>query len=242
MKTITAYKFVNEDMKSKNGDQKWEVGKWYKHEGELSICSSGFHACESPLSSLKYPYGDRWFEVEAGGKIIREGGTVVASEMRLVRELDVKKILVPFSYLCARRNLENFEKVFPNDDRPRKAIEAAEAYANCPCEKHKVASQFAFLSAESAKSAAWSMARSADSAAWSAARSAESAVQSAKSAASSAAWSAASSAKSAASSAASSAESAARSAVPTASSVARSAEFAERKWQEEQLKELIRKV
>ena len=188
MKTITAYKFVKEDMKSKNGDQKWEVGKWYKHEGELSICSSGFHACESPLSSLEYVYGDRWFVVEARGKIIRDGNKFVASEMRLVRELDVKKILVPFSYLCARRTLENFEKIFPKDDRPRKAIEAAEAYAKCPCEKHR------------------SAALSVESAAWSAARSAESAVRSAMSAASaktsyaawSAAWSAALSADSAA--------------------------------------------
>ena len=203
MKTITAYKFVNEDMKSKNGDQKWEVGKWYRHEGGLSACSSGFHACESPLNSLEYVYGDRWFVVEARGKIIRKGDKFVASEMRLVRELDVKKILVPFSYLCARRTLGNFEKVFPKDDRPRKAIEAAEAYVKCPCEKHEVAAQSAYLSANSAKSVAWS----AESAAWSA--------------------------DSAVSSESLSAEE------PAVRSTVRSAE---RKWQEEQLKELIRKV
>ena len=231
MKTITAYKFVKEDMKSKNGDQKWEVGKWYRHEGGLSAYSSGFNAYESPLGSLKYPYGDRWFVVEAGGKIIRKGDKVVASEMRLVRELDVKKILVPFSYLCARRTLENFEKVFPKDDRPRKAIEAAEAYAKCPCEKHRSAADSAVWSAVD------SMYLSVESAAWSAARSAESAVRSAMSAASAktsyAAWTAAWSADSAVSSESLSAEE------PAVRSTVRSAE---RKWQEEQLKELIRKV
>jgi hypothetical protein len=33
-KTIIGYKFIQEDMKSKNGNHTWEVGKWYKHEGE----------------------------------------------------------------------------------------------------------------------------------------------------------------------------------------------------------------
>ena len=232
MKTITAYKFVNEDMKSKNGDQKWEAGKWYKHEGKLSMCSSGFHACESPLSSLKYVYGDRWFEVQARGKIVRKGDKVVASAMRLVRELDVETLLVPFSYLCARRVLKNFEEVFPNDDRPRKAIEATEAYVKCPCEKHKVAARSA------ARSAAWSVSLSVAWSANSAASFARSAARSAEFAARSAASFAAESARSA-DSAAWTAALSAKSAILSAEESAKSAE---RKWQKEQLKELIRKV
>jgi hypothetical protein len=106
---------------------------------------------------------------------------------------------VKLAVFSARLCLSAFEKVYPKDDRPRKAIEAAEAYISNPCEKTKSA-------ARSAESAAWSArsAASAASAAWSAARSAESAASAARSAAGaeSAAWSAESAAWSAAWSAA----------------------------------------
>jgi len=87
---------------------------------------------------------------------------------------------------CAEMVLENYEKQYPGDDRPRKAIEAARNYKD----------KSAAWSAWSARSAAWSAAWSAWSAAWSA-RSAESAVWSAAESAESAAWSAESAAESA---------------------------------------------
>ena len=70
MKTIKAFKFITSDMKSKNGDHVWEIGKWYKYEGKLELCNKGFHACLTPQQSLDYIYGDKWFIIEARGNII----------------------------------------------------------------------------------------------------------------------------------------------------------------------------
>jgi len=113
-----------------------------------------------------------------------------------------KKQSVQLAVFSARLCLEVFENEFPDDDRPRKAIEAAEAYIKNPCEQTKSAAWSAAWSAESARSAAsasWSAgaAWSAASAAWSArraasaARAAWSAGAASAASAASAAWSAA---------------------------------------------------
>src|SRR6185369_15521232 len=103
--------------------------------------------------------------------------------LRVVIHNDVDKI----ARYCAMKCLNNFEQCYPNDMRPRKAIEACLQFANGEITQDELKS--AAESAESAESAAWSAAWSAArSAAWSAA---ESAAESAWSAAESAAESAA---------------------------------------------------
>jgi hypothetical protein len=193
-KTIRGYKFITDEMKSSNGDCTWKLNEWKTHNGKIELCSSGFHACRTALQSLSYVYGNRWFIVEASGDINeKEGDKFVSSEMRLIKELPVKEIVVKFSCVCARRSLKNFKKQFPNDKRPEEAIQAAEDYMfkKITLEELNVKMSAAW-SAEgaarsAARSAAWSAARSAArSAAWSA----ESAAWSAESAARSAAWSA----------------------------------------------------
>ena len=226
------YKFLVKGMKSSSGNQKWKLGKWTKFDGELQICRAGFHSCDTPLKSLDFVLGDIWAIVESRGSHLTDKEKQVWEEMRIVKKLGVKRILVRFALLCVSRSLHYFEEEYPDDKRPRQALEAVEAYVKNPSPRNRSAARSAARSAESAarsaesaaRSAAWSAARSAAwSAAWSAARSAESAAWSA-------AWSAArSAARSAAWSAARSAESAARSA----------ARSAERRWQEETLLGLI---
>ena len=122
--------------------------------------------------------------------------------------------------MCARSVLPNFESVFPDDNRPRKAIETRERWILDPNSVTDIELESVRLAARlAARSAAWS-ARSARSAARSAAESARSAAWSAAESARSAAWSAAESAawsaRSARSAAWSAAESAAWSAVESA--------------------------
>ncbi|MBW2999218.1 hypothetical protein KY339_00975 [Candidatus Woesearchaeota archaeon] len=53
----------------------------------------------------------------------------------LFTELMTKKQCVEIAIFSARLVLDVFEKEHPNDDRPRKAIEAAEAYLKNPTEE-----------------------------------------------------------------------------------------------------------
>ena len=166
--TITGYKFVKSDMRSANGSEPpWVLGEWRKHEGKLKPCESGYHASPTALESLQYTLGDRWFVVEAKGKVKKDGNKFVASEMRLVKEIPAKVVAVRFALASARRCLDKFEVKYPEDNRPRQAIEAAEAWVNDQTEEKRSA----------AWSAAESAARSAASAAWSAESAARSAEQ-----------------------------------------------------------------
>ena len=176
---MIGYKWLTSENKSINGDKiSWKKSIWVKREPKrLQLCKYGLHASKTPLQSLGYVYGDKWWVVEAKGKIINTDDKFVASEMKIIKRLPVKKILVKFAVLCAKRCLTNYEKEYPNDDRPRKAIEAAENYVKNPTKENESA-------AWSAGSAAWSAgsARSAAGSARSAAWSARSAARSAGSA------------------------------------------------------------
>ena len=147
-KTIKGYKFIQSDMSSRNGGTKWIIGKWKRHDGGIEMCAKGFHACETAYQSLSYVYGDKWFIVEARGNILKDTNKFVASEMRLIKEIDVKKVLVPFACIVAKRSLANFEKKYPNDKRPREAIDAALKYAKNPTEANRSAAYSAADSAE----------------------------------------------------------------------------------------------
>jgi hypothetical protein len=251
-KELVGYKFVTSDLKSKNGVCQWVIGEWKHHDGELSMCESGLHASPTPLDSLQYTYGDRWFIVAAKGILGKvEGDKFVCSDMKLVQEIPVAKVLVPFAIACALRCYGNWKKEYPKDDRVEKAILAAEKCFRDPSpENVEAAWSAAWSAARSAESAVWSAESAAWSAAWSAASAARSAERSAARSAESAAWSAersaARSAESAAWSAASAARSAERSAARSAESAAWSAASAarnaEKQWQQRLLHRLIRKA
>ena len=199
-KSIKGYKFITSNMKSKEGDCLWKVGEW-KHEDNIDLCKKGLHACRTALQSLKYIYGDKWFIVEAKGKILEaEGDKFVATDMKLIKEIPIDKVVKRFALFCAKDCLKNYEKEYPKDNRVSECIRITELYLDGKATLKELNAAWsaawsaAELAAESAaelaaESAAWS----ARSAAWSAAESARSAAESARSARSarSAAWSAA---------------------------------------------------
>jgi hypothetical protein len=86
-KTIKAYKGFDKDLKCR-GFQ-YEIGKKYKHKGEIKACKSGFHACENPLDVLEY-YGDidcRFCEVEQSGELSQETNKIASYEITIKAEI-----------------------------------------------------------------------------------------------------------------------------------------------------------
>ena len=197
-KTIKRWKFLHRGFKSSQGEIKWKIGKWAKPIKDLEICEQGYHCSKGIYQAFSYVQGQILALVECKGKHQSQDDKEVWETMRVIKAYRwTKKDSVSLAVFAARLCLDNFERAYPNDKRPREAIEAAERFIKYPTRSNKEAAESA------ARSAAWSAARSA---AWSAARSAAWSAESA-------AWSAAWSAESAARSAAWSAESAARSAI-----------------------------
>ena len=215
------YKFLNltgNEIKSNSGDTAWKVGEWQTHKSNIDICHSGFHCSPTILDALSYVKGEILAIVEVKGKSDKQNDKSVHEQMRITKAYYWQKSdSVALSIYAAELCISNYEKLYPDDNRPRKAIEAAKNYLKNPTEANRSAAESAAESA--ARSAAWS-ARSA----WSAA---ESAWLAAWSAAEAAAWSAAESAAwLAAESAGLAAERAAESAARSAAWSARSARSA----------------
>ena len=178
----TKYKFLNLRSKkivSKHGNLEWKIGEW-QHVDRLDICNSGLHCSDKIYQAFSYVQGEVLAIVEVKGKSIKEDDKSAWTDMRIIKAYKwTKKDSVSLAIFSAELCLKEFEKQYPDDKRPREAIEAARAVL---ANDTKAARSAAWSAARSAESAARSAAWSAESAAWSAARSAaRSAAESAES-------------------------------------------------------------
>ena len=216
------WKFLREKegrIASEYDGSEWTIGVRRSVPTPIRECE-GLNCCPMIADAMGYVQGEFLAEVEIGGVQITGDDKITSEHMALIRVWKwTEKDSVALAIYASETVIENFEKQFPNDKRPREAIEAAKAWITNPCESTESAAWSAARSAESAKSAAWS---------------AESDKSAAKSAARSAAWSAGS-----ACSAAESAARSARSAESAARSAAESAESAARKKMKEKIQKWI---
>ena len=175
------YKFLREGLKSNSGDCTWKVGEWKKHSGKVSLCNSGFHCSKEISQAFSFVQGEILAEVEVKGSNEIQDDKEVYSEMHIIRAWKwQKKDSVALSIFAAEICIEAFEKVYPDDKRPREAIEAAKKWLADPTKENESAALSARSAAESARLSARSAAESAAESARSAAESAaESAARSA---------------------------------------------------------------
>ena len=169
------YKSIPENKIS--NDFKFAKNIWYKVDSSLVICSNGFHASENIINAMNFVNCGWIAKVEVRGESIIQYDKQCWSEMRIIEwHKWTKKDSISLAIYAAELVLNNFEKKYPDDKRPREAIGAAKEVLKNDIEKNRSAAWSAARSA--AESATWS-AESAESAAWSAAWSADSAAASA---------------------------------------------------------------
>ena len=135
---MTYYKVLAVDGVSPQhgGSGKWfvpkggRVGKWMPAIKDISSCSRGYHFVT--LEQLPRWIGPTLYEVEVRGQIIHESDKSVAEQARLVRRIETwnDKTLRLYAADCAERVVSLYEKDYPTDTRPRKAIQAARDFAN----------------------------------------------------------------------------------------------------------------
>ena len=85
---MKAYKAFDKDMKCR--DFQYEEGVTYTHEGDISLCSAGFHSCTLPFDCLSYyPLESMIAEVEVEGvsNERREDSKVVSSSLKITKML-----------------------------------------------------------------------------------------------------------------------------------------------------------
>lgn len=102
---------------------KYEVGKWYKIKGEIEICKNGFHASKNILDAMGYVNAEIIAKVKTRGKSIVQDDKECWSEIKILKTYKwTRKDSISLAIFAAELCIDNFERVYPDDDRPRRAI------------------------------------------------------------------------------------------------------------------------
>ncbi len=178
---IKYYKVLGKNGEPCNGGiGKWNLpengqpGQWMPKIENIMPCVRGYHLCRA--EDLLLWLNEEIYKAEGRGEFIRhENNKDVFPEARLIKKIESwnDKTARLFAADCAEHVLPVFEKKYPKDDRPRKAIQAARDFVNGKITDKQMAA---------AGAAAWNAARdaagdafwdAAGAAAWAAARDAE---------------------------------------------------------------------
>ena len=150
----TLWKSMKAGMKSGVGNMTWKVGTWHKHKGKLEMCQSGFHASVRAIDAMQYVNCEILALVEVRGEHLRQDDKQCWSEMRVVRAYEwTKPDSVAMAIYAAELVIGEYEKKYPDDKRPRQAIEAAKAWLENPTEENRASASAASAAADAAASA-----------------------------------------------------------------------------------------
>ena len=90
---ITGYKVFNHDWTCRGF--KYEIGKTYTHEGEISLCNKGFRFCKNLMDCFKfynYVTQNKIAKVEALGEVKTDDKKCVTNKIKILKEIPFDKI------------------------------------------------------------------------------------------------------------------------------------------------------
>ena len=95
---IIAYKITDKGgVCNPGGDnpKKYQIGKTYRHRGNILICKSGIHASRNPIDCMCYHnlYQSRFFKVLCYGEIVEQKDKICCSRMDVLSELSLKNFI-----------------------------------------------------------------------------------------------------------------------------------------------------
>ena len=124
---------------TKKRDGTWKPGKWMPVLTDLVPCKHGYHLCRE--NDLLQWLGPLICIAEGRGEQIVCDDKVVFAQARLLSIYETwnERTARLFAADCAERVLPIWEKKYPDDLRPRKAIEAARLFADGKITKEKLA-------------------------------------------------------------------------------------------------------
>ena len=92
---IKSYKGFDKNLRCR--DFQYKIGGIYEMDGEIKVCSRGFHACESPFDVFDYytMIDSRFCEVEQDGNISKEdrGTKICSSKIKIKTELKLADMI-----------------------------------------------------------------------------------------------------------------------------------------------------
>ena len=154
---MKAYHFLRADMTTDSGTESpWKIGEERTYHGEIVLCQSGYHSSPTLWDAFGYARGPVACLVEIS-KPVGSDGTKTAGNRKSIsktRKLlecrNIERELRLFAADCAEHVLHIFEREYPNDKRPRLAIQAARDFVN-----GKIDAAARDAAKEAARDAAW---------------------------------------------------------------------------------------
>jgi len=157
----TYYKFLDLHRKkivSRSGNVTWRINEWQEVKGKIRCCHNGLHCSDKIYQAFSYVSGTVLAKVEVAGKKDKdaENDKHCHQKMRIVQAWEWDKITsVKLAVYAAELVIDIYEKQYPNDKRPRNAIEAAKKYLKKPTKANAYAADAAANAAYAAANAAY---------------------------------------------------------------------------------------
>ena len=149
---MNLWKSFKSDFETNHGKFPARIGEWAKVDGPVKCCSNGFHASRRAIDAMQYVYCEIIALVEVRGDYAHEKYKSAHAKMRILKAYKwTKRDSVELAIFAAEKVLKIYEDKYPNDDRPRKAIESAKEWLKNPTEENRIAAEAAAEAARAAE-------------------------------------------------------------------------------------------